>query len=235
MDIEHDHGEAGAAAPLEDAGTAMSAKDLARRKFTIAGIGASGVLLTLVSQPGMASEICASPSSSMSGGLQSRHGTLQTCAGKTPAYYSGSDFTNGSTLSANPQLIEAVSTNAQSVGKQSANIQNASIYSPAGWPSQVSPSTAFRTVFPCSGLNASTFGKSTLGAILHHAPFDTSNLGMYMVATYLNILSGRINVLTTPQLQAIWYDWQTYGYYSPTAGVKWDASRIVFYLTSTMS
>lgn len=230
MDIEQEQGEAGDASPPNPAGPAISPHQLARRQFTRAGIGASGILLTLVSQPGMASEVCASPSSSMSGGLQSRHGQLPACTGMKAAYYQDSGSASDSTPDTTPQ-----SANGQSRGVQSASAKSGSMHSAAGWPSQVSPSTAFGAVFACSGINASTFGQSTLGTIVNHASFDTSNLGVYMVATYLNIVSGRIGFLTAAQLQAIWYDWQSYGYYSPAAGVRWDAGRIVAYLSSTMA
>ena len=225
MDIEQDHGDAGASSTPDPAGTTIAPKDLARRKFTMAGIAASGVLLTLVSQPGMAGTNCMALSSAGSNAMQSVQKMTQACAGKAPEFYQG-----GSTMSTNPQGIAPVSANAPSTG-----IQSISMRSPVGWPSQVSPSTPFRTVFPCAGLNADTFGKSTLGAILKHESFDTSKLGMYMVATYLNILSNRTPFPTALQLQAIWYDWQTYGYYSPTAGVKWYAADIVLYLSGNMT
>ncbi|MBC7455969.1 MAG: hypothetical protein H7335_20185 [Massilia sp.] len=225
MDIEQDHGDAGASSTPDPAGTAIAPKNPARRKFTMAGITASGVLLTLVSQPGMASTNCTALSSVGSNTMQSVQKMTQLCAGKAPEFYRG-----GNTLSTNPQGITAAGANAPSTG-----IQSVSIRSPVGWPSQVSPSTLFRTVFPCVGSTAGTFGTSTLGAMLSHESFDTSKLGMYMVATYLNIMSNRTPFPTAPQLQAIWYDWQTYGYYSPTAGVKWYAADIVLYLSGNMT
>ena len=87
MDIEHDHGDMGAVALPKDAGTAMSARDLARRKFTMAGITVSGVLLTLVSQPGMANTNCVSLSSGASNALQSVQKMAQLCSGKAPEFY----------------------------------------------------------------------------------------------------------------------------------------------------
>ena len=105
-----------------------------------------------------------------------------------------------------------------------------------GWPSPCTTSTKFNSVFYCAGLNKNTYGAATttFGLILNHQDFDSCNLGMHMAATYLNIKSGRIGFLTVTALQKIWYDWQRYGYYSPTAGVQWDATRIVTYLTGTM-
>jgi hypothetical protein len=218
MDIEQEHGAAGTASPARPVETAMGRAGLSRRNFTRAGIGASGVLLTLASQPGMASEICTTMSGSMSGGAQSTAVKAVACAGRMPDYYKSGILKN----------VAAVTNPATSM-------VDTGIQSAVGWPSQVSPATAFGSVFPCAGLNAGTFGKSTLGSVLNHESFDTTNLGMYMVTTYLNIVSGRIGFLTVSALQNMWQDCQNYGYYSPTAGVKWDASRIVTYLTGTMA
>lgn len=61
----------------------------ARRRFARAGLGASGVILTLASQPGMAAtRVCKSPSGSLSGGLQSRPADQEVkCLGMTPEYW----------------------------------------------------------------------------------------------------------------------------------------------------
>lgn len=87
MDIEQQNGAA--EKPSAAASAAMSAKGLARRRFGKAGAGASGVLLTLVSQPGMACEICKAPSGSLSGGLKSHTGPAPACVGRLPAYWKG--------------------------------------------------------------------------------------------------------------------------------------------------
>jgi hypothetical protein len=41
---------------------------------------------------------------------------------------------------------------------------------------------------------------------------------MHAIATYLNIKSGKINFLSVETLLNMWYEVQTKGYYSPTAG-----------------
>lgn len=66
----------------------LSAKGAARRRFTRAGAAASGVLLTLHSQPGMAATACASPSGFLSGTLLSHHNQAQeVCKGRTPGFW----------------------------------------------------------------------------------------------------------------------------------------------------
>jgi hypothetical protein len=65
----------------------LDARGAARRRFTRAGVGASGVLMTLASQPGMAA-VCATPSGSLSSGMTSRAPNTQvTCGGVSPGYW----------------------------------------------------------------------------------------------------------------------------------------------------
>jgi hypothetical protein len=62
---------------------------------------------------------------------------------------------------------------------------------------------------------------------------DPYNLGMHLAAAYLNVRSGRINYVTVAVLKAMWHDFVTYGYYTPTAGIKWYAYDIKVYLERT--
>lgn len=196
MDIEQAQGEAGKTAPARQVGTAISSRGLARRNFTRAGIGASGVLLTLVSQSGMATAICRSPSGSLSGTLQS-HAPAPICSGVKPAYYS----------------------------------QNAS-----AWPAGTASGTVFSSVFSVKPGTQYAADSTTFGSLLSgDQGVDPSSLGMYMVTTYLNIMSGRISFLTVAQLMQIWNELQSPGYYTPTAGVTWDVSQVVTYLSGTAS
>jgi hypothetical protein len=73
----------------------LDARGAARRKFTRAGVGASGVLMTLASQPGMAA-VCATPSGSLSSGMTSRAPNTQvTCGGVSPGYWRNHDWPAG--------------------------------------------------------------------------------------------------------------------------------------------
>jgi hypothetical protein len=66
---------------------AIGAKGAARRRFAKAGMGASGgVLLTLASQPAMATLVCTSPSGACSSNL-SKHNTSAACTGVGPDYW----------------------------------------------------------------------------------------------------------------------------------------------------
>lgn len=99
------------------------------------------------------------------------------------------------------------------------------------WPSGCSRGTQFGSVFPCSGTTASTsmltYVKGTSGA-------DATQLCMYLTCAYLNVISLKSTFNTVAELQRMWNEYRLNSYYSPSAGVKWDAAAIVRYLASTM-
>lgn len=176
---------------------ALGQKGASRRRFTRAGAGATGVLLTLASQPGMACDICMAPS-----GYQSYSKTMTaasrkvavTCTGRNPNYWKGT----------------------------------------SSWPSGCRSSTMFNKVFTCNSVTNKTYGATNCMKILTPQSFDSSGVGVYLMAMYLNVLSGKTSFMTIEQVRAIWTEYQASGYYTPTAGVKWNASQIVFYLSGTM-
>ncbi|QOY94689.1 hypothetical protein IM543_01870 [Massilia sp. UMI-21] len=100
-----------------------------------------------------------------------------------------------------------------------------------GWPS--ASNTAFSEVFSCGSRYAGTYGKKTLLDILRGCDFDKYNLGMHLVATYLNVLSGRIGFLSVATLQQMWRELQSPGYYQPAKGVFWNAELTKKYLEAT--
>lgn len=100
-----------------------------------------------------------------------------------------------------------------------------------GWP--CARSRTFGSVFSCA--IGSDYHSSTMGDILVPKDWDAHGLGRHLVATYLNILSGKINFLTVPAIQAIWNDLSRRGSYSPTAGVQWYSEDVVEYLEGTMN
>ncbi len=164
-----------------------------RRRFTKAGLAASGVILSLASKPGMACEICASPSGSLSGGLASHHGPAPTCAGLTPGYWKNH----------------------------------------TSWPGGVSCSTPFRDVFHVNS-SRSIYYSPTLLQVLTPQDFnDQSGFGSHLVACYLNVRGGLSSFLTVATLQSIFQEWQSTGHYTPSAGVQWDITQIVTYLSGT--
>lgn len=200
MDIQDQH-------PVNEAPPAHGAAPAnhARRRFARAGLGASGVILTLASQPGMAAtRVCKSPSGSLSGGLQSRP-TDQTlvCGGLSPGYWKNHEQHKwpGSVCPVDRQNKLA---------------------------------TTFKSVYPGGAAN-SVYDTLTLLQMLEDnaAAGDTYNVGMHLAAAFLNVKSGNISYLTVTSLQNMWYALITYGYYTPHAGIQWGAEQIKLYLEST--
>lgn len=174
----------------------LTAGGAARRRFGRAGLGASGVILTLASQPGMATSlVCASASGSLSKGLQSKPSdqTL-VCAGLSPGYWK----------------------------KPS-----------RAWPHGATRDTLFCSVFAHGGTTLYKSGKMIALLTNNDPAQDPYNLGMHLVATYLNILSGKISFLKVTDLTKMWNDLVTYGHYVPTAGQSWNAEALKNYLQKT--
>lgn len=183
--------------PTVDA-IALGQRGASRRRFARAGAGATGVLLTLASQPGMACDICMSAS-----GYQSYSKTMTAASNRTPVVCAGRG----------PSYWKYTSR----------------------WPRDCHASNPFSQHFPCTGSTASTFGSATCMRILTPQSFDPHGVGVYLMAMYLNVLSEKTSFMTVEQVRNIWTEFQSTGYYTPTAGVKWNASQIVFYLSGTMS
>jgi hypothetical protein len=110
---------------------------------------------------------------------------------------------------------------------------------PESWP--IPTTTWFAEVFYVAGNRRScTASKtntnllcSTMMNVLDPQGFDQYNLAMHAVATYLNIRTGKINFLSVETLLNMWYEVRTKGYYSPTAGVQWNAEQVKNYLQAT--
>lgn len=103
------------------------------------------------------------------------------------------------------------------------------------WPSPCQASRSsltFGALFDCS--NRSDYRDILVQKLLAPQKFDTYNIGRHFAATYLNIQANKISFLTIDGLRTMWREWLTTGYYRPTAGVAWDATKIVNYLKSTM-
>lgn len=177
----------------------LSAKGVSRRRFTRAGAGAAGVLLTLHSQPGMACTYCGiSASAAVSAvgqnkaiGTLSHHGPAPVCNGVSPI-----------------------------------------AWTKMAWPAGCRPTDSFAKHFSCK--IGSAYADATCNQIMHGAPFDGTKMAQYMMAAYLNVLSGRVNFLNVESLRSVWSEWVAKGYYAPMAGQKWYANDIVAYLYGTM-
>jgi hypothetical protein len=81
----HDQPDDVAATAAPAALPGLSPQGASRRR--IAGLGVSGVLMTVASGSGMADVVCKSPSGALSGDLNS-NAPKQTCAGRSPTWWS---------------------------------------------------------------------------------------------------------------------------------------------------
>lgn len=181
-----------------DIPTGMTAKGAGRRRFAKAGAGASaGVLLTLASQPAMAT-VCTSPSGTVSGNSSRKTPTV-ACVGRSPGYWKTHHY-----------MWRSAGTNGDAL---------------------------FKLTFYCGG-RCSALAKYTCYDVVDPTKVnngdDPDNVAMHIMATLLNVRSGKIGFLTANQVLAIWYSYAQNGSYTPTLGVTWDGAKIVSYLKSTM-
>ena len=169
----------------------LSPSGVARRR--IAGLGASGVLMTVASNNAMAALVCKSPSGgALSGNLNSQKPNVK-CDGLSPGYWKNH---------------------------------------PEAWPSEVRPNHRFAKFFPSRGSLSTVSCKDILSK--QHA--DKNNVGMHLMATYLNVVSGRITFLTRQSVIKMWVEYDMYGTYTPAEGATpWSGGELVDYLSSTQS
>ena len=168
----------------------LTARGAARRR--LAGVGASGVLMTVASNHAMAALVCKSPSGALSGDLNSQRPNV-TCEGVSPGYWK---------------------------------------MHPESWPSEVKTSDLFSKYFSCHG-QLSNF---SCMKVLEKQDADKNAVAMHIMATYLNVVSGKINFLTRQAVIDIWAKFDTYGSYTPADGATpWSADQLVAYLASTQS
>lgn len=99
------------------------------------------------------------------------------------------------------------------------------------WP--IATDTQFSRVFPTRP--SSVYAKYTLLQILTPQQDDSQNLGMHLVAAYLNAISGWTPFLKVETIIAMFAEWQSKGTFSPTATVHWTAAEIVTYLRATQA
>ena len=172
------------------ASASLTPKGASRRR--IAGLGVSGVVMTVASNHAMASLVCKSPSGALSGNLVSQNPNL-ACRGAKPDYWA---------LSTTP------------------------------WPSEVRHNDRFSHFFNCQGPLG---GISTLDAVQGSSK-DPDRVAMYIMATYLNVCSGRINFLTRQAVLTIWAKYYPTKTYTPVGGATpWSGPELVSYLSSIMS
>ncbi len=98
------------------------------------------------------------------------------------------------------------------------------------WP--IAQGTRFAHVF--SAAPSTIYDTLTLLEMVKGHADDTAELGMHLTAALLTARSGWADFLPEATILAMFLEWRTRGYFSPTANVQWDALEIVKYLKATM-
>jgi len=171
------------------------------------------VILTLASGSGMAQVVCASASGSLSLGVKSHQPAgSANCSGVSPGYWKVPQHT-WPTINTTTALRAAKTNN--------------------GLTDQQQRDTPFNAIFPNG--NTTLYRTGTMQNVLDNNDpgADPYNLGMHLVAAYLNVVSSRITFMNAQTLQNMWHDLVTYGHYAPSAGISWNAEQVKNYLQST--
>ena len=104
---------------------------------------------------------------------------------------------------------------------------------PAGYIATGSKATQFNTTFG----NTGGYPGKSLRDVLIQGGGGKDALARQIVAALLNAANGWVppTVFSVSTVKAIWTSFVTTGYYSPTAGVKWNSTQIINWLTTTTS
>jgi len=177
-----------------------------RRRLLKAGAAASPLAFAVATRPARATDhLCRQPSAFGSMHASGPGREYASCTGRTPGYW-----------------------------KQQQHFVD--------WPAPYVPvtttgiATTTATLFHQAGFH----GSQLSGLTLLDALGEQGNAGGYgalarhIVAALLNAASGKTPVLSVMAVHTIWNDFVATGRYEPTAGVHWDAEKIVVYLKSTM-
>jgi hypothetical protein len=187
----------------------LTQRGAARRRLARIGMGA-GVLATLESKSAMASMVCRSPSGSLSNGLSTSHygPKAPACSGLSPGYWKQSQHAWPVSRDLMFSSVFYAVGSGTSCPVRAASYDNGDYYKPGS--------------YFCAKLDD----------MLNPQDFDNNNVGMHLVAAFLNIQAKYVGFLEVTDLQTMWSELQTTGRYSPTAGVYWDNAQVANYLSS---
>jgi hypothetical protein len=182
---------------------------MSRRRF--AGLGASGVILTLASQPAMANSVMCTSLSAAGSVVHSRSTTVLVCNGLSPGYYHKAANWAGTGIDPNGMFKNYFST--------------------AGLGRLLIPYTMLQIV------NGDFAIKSPTGQITTPTTNpDQYNVARHVIATWLNVLSHRVSFFTVESVMSMWSEYAATGHYLPTAGaVPWSGTTLVTHLKERMS
>ena len=140
-------------------------------------------------------------------------------------------FTPSRALSKNTSLSQA-GKNGECTGESPGAYKT----QPSKWPQSPTPATKFHPLFSGTAYRNPTTGYvKTLQEVLNlDGQGDPHKVAFHIIGAYLNCVRGLVpsNILTTAAVQNIWTEYTTKGYFEPMAGVQWNGTQIVAYLTS---
>jgi hypothetical protein len=110
---------------------------------------------------------------------------------------------------------------------------------PSQWPPGFAPNMPFNAVFnnpPYSGY-AGPPPKTLLQVLQLPANPPADDVARLIVAALLNAQAGLTPVLTTQLVKHIWEEYLStgFGFFSPTAGARWNHDEIIDYLRTTFA
>lgn len=242
----------------QDAADQIKFSGESRRRFATSGLAASGIILTLTSRSVLGASVCLSPSGFISGNT-STHGDLPLCEGRSASFYSASTDSKGSKASFSSASTVDTLLNAKfkAVFPNSSNPlyddRLLSFMLTTPWPEpsitsvQVQKQQLGAASLLLSGSSRLSSGSSskkqssptststsTTSSSLANPPGPTQELLKHLVVAFLNARNGYTPFLTEATIQSIFNEWQASGgNFSPTAGVTWDTSQIIKYLSLT--
>lgn len=229
----------------QDAADQIKFSGESRRRFATSGLAASGIILTLASRPVLGQTFCLSPSGFVSGNT-SQHGdcppamrtaTLpadpdETLIGAFPLSLPNASY-NSRLLSAmlttpwpEPRLASVNVPVQVQKGKLGAASYMLAFRASSGSNSQAQKGKGTNNITPPTSASVSA---------PPNPPFQTQELLKHLVIALLRARSGATPFLTVSTIQSMFYEWQASGTFSPTAGVTWNASQIIEYLSLTQS
>ncbi len=189
--------------------------DSSRRRFTKAGLAATGVILTLASRPVLANTDCKSPSAWASANLSAH--IHEMCFGNYPDYYANNPQAWGGTQYL-PGTYNDNKENSNSKGSSNSNGNPSSTNNADNWVG----GTQFQQAFPGSRQYP---GKSMMQVLWMGRP-----MGVYLCAALLNAALGLTPPLTETRIVDMCLEYEMKGYFEPTAGVRWFKGDIIDYL-----
>jgi hypothetical protein len=163
----------------------------------------------------------------------SGHGPQTVCSGHSPGYWKQPQHFNewrGYVPGSLQQPGEGgekhgIGKHAQGVMLQPVNVANSN--------ADLEPPTLFDSVF--FSVSPSPYQGFTLLDVLEMGGGPPNDVARHIVAALLNAAAGLTPVLNVQEVQNMWEEYATHGYYEPTAGIKWYHEEIVDYLMSTMT